>query len=205
MKLGNTLAAFVGGVLLIVGSGCTQTGLTKPARSATEQLLISTAADEALEKLDFTFVNGRKVFVDRAFFESSDKDYVLGAIRSYVSRSGGLLVSKIEEAQVVIEPRSGALSIDSSSSIVGIPQSTAPLPLAGAVQIPEMALFKSEKQYSIAKLALLAYDQTSRAHIRSSGPHVGRANIKYYKFLGFISYTKTTLPERQRKRKSEQP
>lgn len=188
---------------LLILTGCTQTGLTKPARSATEQLLISTAAERALAKADFSIVRGKNVFVDRTYFDSYDKDYVLGTLRDYISVNGGLLVTNVESAEIVIEPRSGALSIDASSSIIGLPQSAAPLPLAGSVQLPEMALYKSEKEYSIAKIALLAYERDSKKHIASSGPLVGRANIKYYKFLGLISYTKTNVPERQKQKKEK--
>lgn len=196
--------AALAAAILIVLTGCSQTGLTKPPRSASEQLLISTATDRALQQASFAYLSGKKVFVEKAFLENQyDKEYVLGAIRDYISQSGGRLVAKVEDSEIVVEPRSGALSIDASSSLIGIPESSAPLPLAGSVQIPEMALFKSEKQFSIAKLAILAYDQTSREHILSTGPLIGRANIKYYKFLGFIKYNKTTVPEKKRQKEQK--
>jgi hypothetical protein len=188
---------------LMIFAGCTQTGLTKPPRSATEQLLISTAADRALAQADLSTLRGKKVYVDRSYFDSMDKDYVVGTIRDLVSTNGGFLAARMEEADIILEPRSGALSIDSSSSVLGIPASASPVPMAGSVQIPEIAIFKSEKQFSIAKLALLAYERESRQHVMSSGPLVGRANIKYYKFLGYISYTKTTVPEKQRQKKTK--
>jgi hypothetical protein len=193
--------AVLGFVLVLLGSACTQTGLTKPPRSAVEQLLISTAADQALEKANWSIIRGKKVFVDRTYYESADKEYVLGTIRDYVSINGGLLMTNLNDAEIVLEPRSGALSIDSSSSVIGLPASSAPMPFAGAVSLPEIALFKSEKQYSIAKIAILAYERESKKHVASSGPLIGRANIKYYKFLGYIGYTKTTIPEKQRKKK----
>jgi hypothetical protein len=195
------VAFLLGMALLVLGAGCTQTGLTKPARSATEQLLISTAADRALAQWDWSIVNKKKVYVERAYYDSLDKDYVVGTVRDYVSINGGLLVTNMNEAELVMEPRSGALSIDESSSIIGLPASAAPVPLAGAVNLPEMALYKSEKQYSIAKLAILVYQRESKEHVASTGPLVGRANIKYYKFLGLIGYTKTTVPERKSQKK----
>jgi hypothetical protein len=186
-------------------TGCTQTGLTKPARSATEQLLLSTAADRALAQADFSIVRDKKVYVDRTYFDSLDKEYVVGTIRDFVSSNGGLLATNMLEADLILEPRSGALSIDASTSVLGIPASTAPVPFTGAVQLPELALFKTEKQYSIAKIALLAYDRDSRKHIASSGPLVGRANIKYYTFLGYVHFTQTTVPEKKRQKKSHPP
>jgi hypothetical protein len=204
MARGLRSCVFFGGVLLaFLGAGCTQTGLTKPARSAIEQLLISTAADRALAQAPWGFVRGKKIFVDRSFYESADKDYVLGTIRDYVSVNGGLLAAKMDDADYVLEPRSGALSIDASSSVIGVPASSAPIPFAGAISLPEIALFKSEKQFSTAKLAILVYERDSKQHVASTGPLIGRANIKYYKFLGYIGYTKTTIPEQQRPKKSK--
>src|SRR4051812_11424495 len=98
--------------ILFLEVGCTQTGLTKPTRSAVEQLLISTAADRALASADWSFVRGRKIFVDRTYFESYDDDYVMGTIRDFVSTNGGLLVPEFKEADYILEARSGALSID---------------------------------------------------------------------------------------------
>ena len=189
--------------MFIALTGCTQTELTKPKRSATEQLLISTAADRALAQADLSMVNGKKVFVDKNYFDSTDKEYVLGEVRDLISMRGGLLVQKIDDAELVVEPRSGALSVDSTSSIIGLPSTPTPIPFAGAVQIPEIALYKSEKQFSIAKIALLAYERSSGKHVASSGSLVGRANIKYFKFLGFITFNKTTLPERKKQTKEQ--
>jgi hypothetical protein len=192
------LVTICGAVVLICLSGCTQTGLTNPKRSATEQLLISTAADRALAQVDFSIVRGKKVYVDPTYYDSKDEDYVVGAIRDFVSTNEGLLVAKLDDADLIIEPRSGALSIDASSSLIGMPASAAPIPIAGSVNLPEVALYKSEKQFSIAKIALLAYERDSHKHVASTGPKIGRANIKYYKILGLIGYTKTTVPERKK-------
>jgi hypothetical protein len=123
---------------------------------------------------------------------------VIGEIRELITMRGGMLVREFESAELVIEPRSGALSIDSTSSIIGLPSAPTPVPLVGTVQLPEIALWKSDKQFSIAKLALLAYERDSGKHVAATGSLIGRANIKYYKFLGFISYNKTTVPERKK-------
>jgi hypothetical protein len=206
MRQGLT-ASFLGevglAVLTLLLAGCTQTELTRPKRAASEQLLISTAADRALAQADLSMVNGKKIYVEKAYYDSSDREYVLGEVRDLISMRGGFLVQKIEDAELVVEPRSGALSIDSTSSLIGLPSTPTPIPFAGAVQIPEVALYKSEKQFSIAKIALLAYERDSGRHVASSGPLIGRANIKYYKFLGFISFNKTTVPERKKQTKEE--
>lgn len=193
-------------VTLAIGvTGCLQTKMTEPARSASEQLLLSTAADRAFENTSFPELQQRKVFVDSTYFSSYDSNYVIGTIRDVLSRSGARLVNDVKESDVVVEARSGALSIDSDESLVGLPKLGVPIPLAGTVETPEIALYKSQKQYSTAKLALLAYETHSGQHVYSSGPKVGRAYLKYYRFLGYISYTSTDIPEKQRKKRPRKP
>src|ERR1043165_3751701 len=154
--------------MLLSGFGCSQASMTNPARSATEQLLLSTAADRAIKKIPFSQFKNRRVFVDGAFFEGYDSKYVLGAIREAASRAGGLLQSDIGKSDVVIEVRSGAYSIDSGSSLVGIPELGVPAPVAGAIHTPELALYKSSRQDALAKFAILASETSSRDYLAST-------------------------------------
>jgi hypothetical protein len=185
-------------VSLLAGGGCTQTTLTAPQRSATEQLLLSTAADRAVNSTNLDQFSGKKVFVDGTYFDSYDGKYVLGTIRDALSRAGALLTSNLTNSDYVVEARSGALSIDAADTLIGVPSSGVPVPLAGTVSIPELALFKSQKQYSLAKLALLSYETHGGKHFYSSGPLIGHAYNHYYRFIGFISYTASDIPAKHR-------
>lgn len=188
--------AFFIGVIAWLMTGCVQTRVTEPKRSAVEQLLISTAADRALERLNFGAFAGRKTYVDPAYFESEDKLYVLSALRNALSEAGALLMADIKEAELVVEPRNGALSTDSSTSVVGVPSTPLPVPMAGTFLTPELALFKSQKQLSTSKLALFVYEQNSRKHV-SSAAATGKAKHNYYTLLGYFKYTSTTIPEKK--------
>ena len=180
-------------------SGCVQTRITEPPRTAVEQLLLSTATDRSLQRASLRVFQDKKVFVDGAYFDSYDKLYVIGTVRDLLSAQGALLVADAKEADIIVEPRSGALSTDSSSSLIGIPSVPIPIPLAGTFSTPEVYLFKTQKQFSTAKLALFAYDQKSRQHVYSSGTLVGKAAHNYYRFLGYLSITRTDIPEKKRK------
>ena len=184
---------------VLLAAGCTAYQMTNPPRSVTEQLLLSTASDRALQTANFGIFANQKVFVDASCFESYDSKYALGEIRDVLSRAGARLVDNVTNCDDLIEVRSGALSTDQSESLVGLPKTTAPVPLAGVVALPEVALYKSQKQHSIAKLALLAYARQTREHVFSSGPLVGKAYNNYYKFLFAISWTTTDIPEKHKK------
>jgi hypothetical protein len=179
-------------------SGCLQTRTTEPQRTAVEQLLLSTAADRGLQRVHWGMFTEKKVFVDTNYFESYDRAYVLGTLRDLLSMNGALLATNANDAEIIVEPRSGAFSTDSSSSLVGMPSLPIPIPWSGTFRTPELYLSKTEKIFSTAKIALLAYEQKSRKHFYSSGPLVGRATHKYYKFLGYISITRTDIPEKKR-------
>jgi hypothetical protein len=189
---------------LLAGAGCTQTTLTAPARSATEQLLLSTAAERAIASTNLSFFNGKKVFFDASYFDSYDSKYALGTIRDVLSRAGALLVANLTNSDVIVEARSGVLSIDAASTLVGMPSSGVPVPFAGAVSIPEMAVYKSQKQFSVAKIALLVYETRGGKHVYSSGPMVGRAYNHYYSIIGFINFTSSDIPEKQKVKAAKQ-
>lgn len=181
-------------------TGCLQTKLTEPSRSAVEQLLLSTAADRAAEAVPLERFANQKVYFTSNYFEGYDAKYALGTLRDALSQAGAKLVDTKDEADVVVEARSGAMSIDSSSSLLGLPTTAVPIPLTGTFSTPEIALLKSEKQYSIAKLALLAYSPKTGEHFFSSGPMVGKSHNHYYQIFWVIKYTSTDIPEKSRKK-----
>ena len=186
--------------LWLVATGCSTYDETNPPRSATEQLLISTAMDRAMTNGDLSVFHSRKVFVDATYFASYDQQYALGEIRDALNSAGAFLVNNVTNSDLVVEARSGALSVDASSTLFGIPAMGLPVPLSGALSTPELAFYKSVKQKSIGKIALLAYDPKSGRHYYSSGPLVGRS-YNYYRKILFISWISTDIPEKQKNEK----
>lgn len=187
-------------LLSLLASGCATTDETNPPRSVSEQLLLSTAADRAVTNADFTVFAGKKVYCDATYFDSYDSKYALGTIRDALSSAGALLVDNVTNSDVIVQARSGGLSTDSSDSLVGIPKMGMPVPLAGSLSIPELPFYKSQKQYSIAKFELLAYNTKTRQHFYSSGPLVGRAYNNNHAIF-FISWNTTDIPEKQKQKK----
>jgi len=172
--------------------------MTNPPRTFTEQLLLSTAADRALRSASLEMFRGKKVYVDGTYFDSYDSKYVMGAIRDAFSQAGALLASDAASSDIIVEARSGAYSIDFSSTLIGIPTIGVPIPLAGTINIPELALYKHIQQDSLAKFALLAYETKSRDHFYSSGPMVGKSYNYFHKCLCFL-WISTDIPEKSKK------
>src|ERR1700722_1118578 len=108
-------------------AGCTTNKTTTTARSATEELLLSTATDHALQKVGLEVFAGRKVYLDATYFDSVDSKYVLGTMRDAISRAGALLVDNATNSEVIIEARSGALAINESETMFGLPSIAVPI------------------------------------------------------------------------------
>lgn len=186
---------FMIGVFLL--TGCTTIRITEPPRTATEQLLLSTAADHALQTAKLEIFAKQKVYLDTTFFDSYDSKYVVGSIRDALSRSGALLEDSPTNSDLIVEARSGALSVNNSDVLVGVPSIGMPVPLAGPLQTPELAFYKSQKERSVAKIALLAFARESKAHVYSSGPLNGQSYDNHYKLL-FVAWVRTDIPEKQK-------
>jgi hypothetical protein len=183
------------GTALLVQTGCHSLNVSEPKRTATEQLLLSTAADRALQDVDLAPLRGKKVFMEERYFESYDQEYILGAIRELISKNGALLVREANDADIILEARSGGLGIDSRIGLLGIPAIPFPIPMVGTISTPEVAFYKSELHDSIGRFVLLAYDKNTGAFIHSTGSLPGKSYFHYYKVLGFFHWRNTDIPE----------
>ena len=191
------------GLILLLGSaaGCVnKQRMTEPIRSVGEQLLFSTAIDRALSELDLEAIGrlkGFKVYLSTVYLQTLDQEYLVGSLRDLLLSSGVLVVDDIAQAEMIVEVRSGANSLDSASVTAGIAEDQAlPNPVTGApVALPELAFFKKQNNVSLTKVALVAYHADSREHIFSSGTLLGGAYDRHYQFLGLIRLRFTDVPE----------
>jgi len=144
--------------LLALLGACTTYRESEPGRTATEQLLFSAAVDRVCNKLALQIPENSKVFVDATYVEGTDSKYLVASLRDRILRHGGHLVAARDQADLVFEPRVGALSVDRKNALVGIPSIPIPIPLVGNLALPEIALFKRDRQQGVVKLALTSYD-----------------------------------------------
>lgn len=179
-------------------AACSTEKQSSPPRTATEQLLISTAADRAMDGLALSIPAGTKVFVNAENFEGTDSKYAIGAIRDRLLRQGAALVAERGQATAVVEVRAGALSIDESETLVGIPSYDVPVPLAsGPIKLPEIALYKKKERKGVAKIAATSYGAADGRLIDSSDPQFGYSHKKEYRVLLFFSWRSSDLPQEE--------
>lgn len=187
--------------LVLSLTACSSVRETEPDHTATEQLLFSTAADRAAEKLSLTVPEGGRVFVDAGVTDgSAQAKYLVAAIRDQILRKGGLLVDDKKQADMAVEPRIGAMSVDRNKTLYGLPDYGIPIPLAGPLRTPEIALYKRDTQQGMIKLAVTSYNPKTGALIQSVDPVYGFAQTTERALLIFFYWTRNDLvPEGEAK------
>jgi hypothetical protein len=174
-------------------AGCTIARETSPQRSATEQLLISTAADDAAGRIALPLAAGTVVFVDATNIEGADAKYAVAAVREQLLRQGAKIAVERPKAEVIVDFRAGALSIDEETFLVGIPSFDIPVPLAGPLSTPEFALFKRGEKRGVAKFVAVAYRTDSGDFVGTSEAQYGFSYKREWKLLFVIAWGRDNL------------
>ena len=175
--------------LLLVLIGCTSTKTSNTARTGTEQLLISNAVDQALGKVDFSPLAGKKVLVEEKYLDSIDKGYIVSSIRHNVVHAGGHLATKPEEAEIILELRSGGVGTDISDAFLGVPG----ISLPGMVSLPDLKLITRSRQSAFAKLGIVAIDAKSLQELPVGGVSLAMSDDNNWYVMGVGPYRQGTV------------
>lgn len=194
------IALFAWAILILAGCGTTTQKL------ATEQLLVSEAVDTAVSKIDFHPLSGQKVFLDTSYIKSVkglgfvNSDYIVSSLRQQLAGARCRLQEKREDADIIVEPRVGALGTDAHEVTYGIPQTSALATAASAltstnvgVPLPELSIGRSDSQSGIAKVVIFAFDRESREPIWQSGIAKAESSSKNTWLLGAGPFQRGTI------------
>ena len=168
------------GLLALSLAGCATTKTSNTARTATEQLLISNAVDQALDKIDFRAFQGHTVFLDDRYVDCTDKQYVIASVRHRILHQGAILVTKPEEAEVLVEMRTGVVGTDIADSFLGIPEVTVP----GMLTLPEVRVLTRQVQTGTAKLGIVAVDAQTKEVLGEGGMTLARSDTNSWFVAG---------------------
>lgn len=174
-------------VMMLTVCGCGTTRSTDSSRSATEQQLITHAADLAISQLDFRILSGKDVFFQDKYIDSRtvDRGYLVSSIRQQILAAGCRLKSKEEEAEFIIEARCGSLGTDRHDLLIGVPEMTIPSLVPGVPpRIPEIPFAKKSDQQGVAKVGVFAYHRESGERVWQSGMVRAESTAKDLWLLG---------------------
>ena len=109
---------------------------------------------------------------------------------------------KRDQAEIVLEVRSGGVSIDRLEFLLGIPAAYIPWAASTAIPLatPELAIIKSTRQNGFASIAFVAYVAKTGELIAASGPFVGRTKREDFWFFGTGPRTVGDIPPVERER-----
>jgi Family of unknown function (DUF6655) len=181
------------GVTLLL-CGCVSVRTTSPLRSAVEELAISTAADRAAQSLARQIPPNLKLFLDTKNFSAQDSAYATATIEDQLLRHGDLLVDDPKRADAVIILRTGVLSTNERSTLIGLPQLTLPFFAVGNVlSVPELDFYKRAEVEGIAKFAAAGYDPKTGRIVLSTDPQYGFSDKIDWTALLFFTWSHDDL------------
>jgi hypothetical protein len=183
-------------LLLLPLAGCVTNRATNPPRTATEQLLISSAADRAIDQLHFMLPRGTRVFLDVHNFTAANGDdakYAAAVIEDRLLLQGMAIMPDAKSADVIMALRSSALAANYRKILIGIPAMGLPIPLAGTIETPEVAFFSWEAQKGVAQLAATNYGAHDGTLRNSTGSVTGVAKHNQKVILFFFGSTRNNL------------
>jgi hypothetical protein len=188
--------------------------VTDPYATATELFLESEATRQAVQQINVSFMRDRKVYVDTNYlstirensevlsFKQTPQPYLflVAELRARLLLGGARLVETRQEAEVIVEVRTGGISVDHEEDLLGLASITVPTEVVASVPFttPELAILKSTKQYGYASVAIVAYWRDTGEVVSSSGPFVGRTNREDYWILGIGPRTVGNIPPAQK-------
>jgi hypothetical protein len=203
-------------ILLLVAvpglGGCADIRVTDPYATATQEFLETEATRQAIARIAAGPLRDRKVYIDGSFLTggkqtspgnlvatqppTSEQLFLLGEFRAHLLMNGVRICSKPEEAEIIIEVRSGGMSVDRTDFLLGLPGLTVSVGVGASTPVttPELAIIKSTKQFGFASVAYVAYWRETGEIVASSGPFVGRTVREDYWLFGTGPSTIGNIP-----------
>ena len=161
-------------VLMYFNSGCATGTTSDTKRTGKEQLLLSNAIDQSLDKIDFQSFAGSKIFLNEKYLDSVDSKYIVGSVRHRVLISDAILVDKADKADYILEVRSGGVGTDNRDTFVGMPKLEVPGPIP--VSMPEIRLWSRTRQTGLAKIGIVAIDAKSNRILGNGGTTLAKSD-----------------------------
>ncbi len=170
------------GIVAALLSGCATTKESDTARTGIEQLLVSSAVDHALDKVNLAPIRGAKVYLEEKYLDCVDKNYVIVSLEERLLRNGSTLVTSADDADVVMHVTSGGVGTDRQEKYVGI--SEIPLPPPSPISIPQVSLLSRTRANGTAKLRIVAFDVKTRQPVLGGDAVLARSDFKSWKVMG---------------------
>ena len=187
------LVLVAAGTLLGACSATRQT--TNTQRSWTEQLLVSSSVDRALDRVSWPSLDGRAVFVESVSTASKgDEAYLRSVTATHLALRGAAIVPHRDQADLVVTVLSGAIGTQETSTLIGVPETQS---ILFPVPFPEIAFYKSSSQDAFAKAEVVVREAESGRIVFYERPKEGRASSTEHQVF-LLNLNRTDAEDEQR-------
>lgn len=177
------------GPLCVGLAACATATETHPNRTATEQLLVSRAVERAAAEFSMALPSKARVYLDASAFRGEGSDYAASAVREALLAQGNPIATSRGDADVVVEVRLGALSIDKTQRVVGIPRLTVPVSSNfSTVTVPELSAYARRDRTGVAEFSAFAYEAATGRPIALGARFSGTAKIRSHTMFMVFSW-----------------
>ncbi len=168
-------------VMLIINGCMYARDLTNTDRSSTEQLLLTEAMHDAVERLEIPDVKDQNLALEIVSLAGKENQYLRAQMETRLRQAGAKIV-KAEDADAVFILSAGVIGTTSRNMTFGVPS----IPLGSELATPGIPIVRILKQHGYTKLRLVSFDRVSNAHLFQSKPIVSRRDFDVYGFLFMV-------------------
>lgn len=209
--------------LLFYPGGCATIRVTDTLQTADQQFLLTEAATKAVAQLSMDALRGRSVWVvteyafstsqpyEQTFFTNQilaptfETAFTIGELRARLLQAGARLAPSRDQAEVILEVRTGALAINRVDFLLGLSafsilpgsSNSSSSSALGIATSSNLALFQSIKQNGFASVAIVAYWRNTGELLAISGPFVGQTHRYDYLLFGYQLPPQGDIPPTQ--------
>lgn len=171
-------------------SGCAtvkRTGTETP-RSATEQLLLSTAAERSATQIEGPDFLGVPLYLEVAGL-TNDAAFAKETVASELQARGAVIVTDATKATYTVKLLVQAFGTDQTESFLGIPAMNAIVP------IPEIALYKRRRQTAQSRLRYIVIDTRTGQTVGQAQEAEGKTTSTSWTIL-FFAFERSDMDDR---------
>jgi hypothetical protein len=174
-------------------SACSMNRMTTTSRTAIEQALLARSAQAALAKFRKPNLAGKSFCLERQDSESVEEQQMLTTMMAFFLREGLALEPNPEQADLIIQPWRSYGAIDDNDMLIGLPSLAVPLPMAGTITTPELALLKINTQRASHEIGYIAYHHDTGKLAFEQPPVWGQKLHRRWTILVLIKFRTTQL------------
>jgi hypothetical protein len=160
-------------------------------RSGIEQMLIARSLERSIAQLDLARFSGKTVWLE-VYSLTGDTQFANKLIGTEMQEKGLKLATDSNKADFTVKVFLTAFGVDTGQTLIGLPAFSAPVV---NLPVPEIALFKSDRNRGHTQLRLYAFEESTQKLVEKSALIDGRSKYDDYKVLLVIGFSVDDLDE----------